>query len=53
MIQVWECVECGWEQEGDRRPKECPTCGAGGDSFDVYEYEDTWDDDEDEDEDDG
>jgi hypothetical protein len=51
VIKVWECIECGYEVETDRRPRECPECGADGDSFDLYEYDDEWDD-EDEDEDD-
>ena len=47
MVKVWECSGCGYEREGDLRPRKCPKCGADADAFDHYEY-----DDEDEDEDD-
>ncbi len=54
MVKVWECIECGYEQEGFR-PKKCPECGAGPDMFDLYEYDDDeweedWEDEEEEEE---
>ena len=54
MIKVWECTECGYEQESERPPAKCPECSADAEMFDLYEYEDDedWDDwgDEEEDE---
>jgi rubredoxin len=52
VIKVWECTECGYEQESDHPPTKCPECGADAEMFDLYEYEDddwdNWDDEEDE-----
>lgn len=51
----WECMECGFIEEGpsNRRPKKCPECGASASAFEFFEYEDEdWDDSEQFDEDD-
>jgi hypothetical protein len=36
----WECTECGYIETGEERPPRCPECGAPGEAFDFYEYED-------------
>lgn len=36
----WECTECGYITTVRRRPSRCPECGAPGEAFDFYEYED-------------
>ncbi len=36
----WECTECGYIATVRRRPSRCPECGAPGEAFDFYEYED-------------
>jgi rubrerythrin len=36
----WECMECGHIRVGDRPPAVCPDCGASGDDFEYFEYED-------------
>jgi predicted nucleic acid-binding Zn-ribbon protein len=49
----WECVECGYVEEGvqSRRPKECPECGAASAAFEFFADDDSdeeeWDSDED------
>ena len=49
MTKVWECMDCGYDQESARPPRKCPKCGADAESFDLYEYDDDDDDDDDED----
>ena len=60
MAKEWECMECGFVHEGARPPKRCPECGAAGDEFELYEFEEDeeledededWEEDEEEDED--
>ncbi len=43
MAKEWECMECGFVHEGVRPPKRCPECGAAGDEFELYEYEEDGD----------
>ncbi len=42
----WECVECGYVEEGvqRRKPKECPECGAPGTAFEFFAYDEDDDD---------
>jgi NMD protein affecting ribosome stability and mRNA decay len=28
MVLEWECMECGYIEEGSRPPARCPECGA-------------------------
>lgn len=53
----WECVECGYVEEGvqGRKPRECPECGAPGTAFEFFAYdedEDEWEIEDEADEDD-
>ena len=34
---VWVCTVCGYEEEGETRPEECPVCGAGPEAFEPKE----------------
>ena len=34
---IWVCKVCGYEEEGDAPPTECPVCGAGPEEFEVKE----------------
>jgi len=42
----WECVECGYVEEGvqGKKPKECPECGAPGTAFEFFAYDEDDDD---------
>ncbi len=31
------CVVCGYEEESDTVPEQCPLCGVGSDQFEVVE----------------
>jgi hypothetical protein len=37
----WECMECGYIEEGSRspRPKACHECGAPGNALEFFPYE--------------
>ncbi len=45
----WECMECGYTEEGikTKRPKVCPDCGAPSQALEFFPYgdddEDDWD----------
>ena len=30
---IWICTICGWEDENDTKPTECPVCGATEESI--------------------
>jgi predicted nucleic acid-binding Zn-ribbon protein len=42
----WECMECGYVEEGARarRPAKCPDCGAPGQALEFFPYGDDEDD---------
>jgi len=51
----WECMECGYIEEGaeSRRPLKCPECGAPASALEFFSYEDDgeeWDHTEEDDE---
>lgn len=33
MVQEWECLECGYVEDGPRAPLHCPECGASRSQF--------------------
>lgn len=33
----WVCTVCGYEEEGDKAPEQCPLCGVGSDQFEKVE----------------
>ena len=33
MVQEWECLECGYVEDGPRAPLHCPDCGASRNQF--------------------
>lgn len=33
MAQEWECMECGYIEEGTRPPMRCPECGSSRNHF--------------------
>ncbi len=41
----WECMECGFLQEGKTPPHKCPDCGSV-ETWEKVEYVDDWDDDD-------
>lgn len=36
-MKIWRCTVCGWMQEGDSPPANCPRCGAPADKFEPVE----------------